>query len=120
MKSVVITLLLLVVITQLLLSPLLGPLWQPKPQHPLRSQGIRERLDHIIPLIGELQEIGGTAGMSIGVMSHGDVVLDHSLGFADVEQQLKADINTRYPLASLTKAFLAATITQLVDEGLLK
>ncbi|KIW30216.1 uncharacterized protein PV07_05975 [Cladophialophora immunda] len=58
--------------------------------------------------------------MSIGVMSYGEVVFNSSFGFADVNRRLVANSSTRYPLASLTKAFVATTIAQLVDEGLLR
>lgn len=52
-------------------------------------------------------------------MSHGQAVLDHSLGFADVERRIVTNSSTKCPIASLTKAFVATTIAQLVDEGLL-
>lgn len=53
-------------------------------------------------------------------MSHRQIVLEHHLGFADVERRLLASSSTRYPIASLTKAFVASTIAQLVQEGILK
>ncbi|KAM6487871.1 beta-lactamase/transpeptidase-like protein [Trichoderma sp. SZMC 28011] len=81
--------------------------------------GLRDRLRHVLPEIEALKNIGGTTGMSIGVMSHGNVVLETNLGFADVERRLVANSSTIYPVASLTKAFTAVTIAQLVDEGLL-
>ncbi|EHK16463.1 uncharacterized protein TRIVIDRAFT_40363 [Trichoderma virens Gv29-8] len=81
---------------------------------------LHNRLIHVLPQIEALKNVGGTAGISIGVMSHGHVVLETNLGFANVERRLVANSSTRYPIASLTKAFVAATIAQLVDEGLLK
>ncbi|KAL7784709.1 beta-lactamase/transpeptidase-like protein [Trichoderma afarasin] len=81
---------------------------------------LRDRLIHVLPEIEALKNIGGTTGMSIGVISYGRVVLETNLGFADVERRLVASSSTRYPIASLTKAFVATTIAQLVDEGLLK
>ncbi|TAQ88150.1 hypothetical protein B7494_g3545 [Chlorociboria aeruginascens] len=80
---------------------------------------LSKRLHESIRQIDDLVQIGGTAGMSIGVMSDGDVVLEHSFGFADVQQGLVSNSATIYPLASLTKSFVAATIAQLVDEGVL-
>ncbi|KAL7952032.1 beta-lactamase/transpeptidase-like protein [Trichoderma barbatum] len=81
---------------------------------------LRERLIHVLPQVEALKKIGGTAGMSIGVMSHGHVVLDSNLGFPNKERRLAANSSTRYPIASLTKAFVASTIAQLVNEGILK
>ncbi|KAL6810541.1 beta-lactamase/transpeptidase-like protein [Trichoderma camerunense] len=82
--------------------------------------GLRHRLIHVLPEIEALKNIGGTAGISIGVISYERIVLETNLGFADVERRLVASSSTRYPIASLTKAFVATTIAQLVDEGLLK
>ncbi|KAK0725162.1 beta-lactamase/transpeptidase-like protein [Lasiosphaeris hirsuta] len=48
------------------------------------------------------------------------VVDEFSLGFSDRDKQLIADLNTRYPLGSLTKAFVATTVSELVHEGLLE
>ncbi|KAI1119869.1 beta-lactamase/transpeptidase-like protein [Nemania abortiva] len=79
----------------------------------------KDGLRNALPEIEMLREIGGTAGMSIGVMHRGRVVLEHNFGFADVDKKIVAGPSTRYPLASLTKAFVAATIAQLVHEGVL-
>lgn len=73
----------------------------------------------MLPTIEKLQQIGGSAGISIGVMRQGEVVCDHHFGFADVENRRVANSYTRYPLGSLTKAFVATTVAQLVHEGLL-
>ena len=58
--------------------------------------------------------------MSIGVMYQGESVFEDHLGFADLEAGKVANSSTRYPLGSLTKAFVATTIAQLVNEGLLR
>ncbi|KAL6690305.1 beta-lactamase/transpeptidase-like protein [Trichoderma pleuroticola] len=103
----------------LTLFPLLAAAQQ-TPLLPLEStlSGLRDRLAHVLPEIEALKDIGGTTGISVGVMSHGSVVLETNLGFADVERRLLANSSTIYPVASLTKAFTALTIAQLVDEGL--
>ncbi|CAG8234632.1 unnamed protein product [Penicillium salamii] len=83
-------------------------------------QNLRGRVDGLLPTIKKLQQIGGSAGISIGIMRQGEIVCDHHLGFADVENQRVANSSTRYSLGSLTKAFVAATVAQLVHEGLLE
>lgn len=74
----------------------------------------------MLPVIEKLRHIGGTAGVSIGVLNHGEVVDEFSLGFSDRDSQRIADPNTRYPLGSLSKAFVATTVSELVHEGLLE
>ncbi|KAE8149714.1 beta-lactamase/transpeptidase-like protein [Aspergillus avenaceus] len=84
---------------------------------PLLDQKVRGAM---IAEIEELQRIGGTAGVSIGIMSHGSLVFEHHLGFADVENKQVANANTRYPLGLLSRSFVAAIVAQLVQEGKLK
>ncbi|KAM4065983.1 beta-lactamase [Hirsutella rhossiliensis] len=86
---------------------------------PSRCPTVRQRLDNALARVEGIQHIGGTAGMSVGVMSHGQVLLQHSYGFADVETRAVANETTRYPLGSLTKAFVSATVAQLVHDGVL-
>ncbi|KAJ5087977.1 beta-lactamase domain-containing protein [Penicillium angulare] len=81
------------------------------------SHDIRENINDVISSIHALQKIGGTAGMSVGVVKHGEILLEHHLGFADVENQRVAESTTRYPIGSLSKSFVAATVGQLVHEG---
>ncbi|KAL8743703.1 MAG: hypothetical protein Q9190_003971 [Brigantiaea leucoxantha] len=100
--------------------PLFLPGTSPTVAPSSESHALRDRLIDVLPQIEALRNVGGTAGMSIGVMTHGHVLLDHNLGFADLERHLVANSSTRYPIASLTKAFVASTISQLVDEGLLE
>ncbi|KAF5228605.1 hypothetical protein FAUST_10973 [Fusarium austroamericanum] len=87
--------------------------------HPPTSS-IHDRIDHVLPALEDIIEIGGTAGVSIGVMAKGQVLIERHFGYADVEAHKRADSGTRYPLGSLTKAFVATTVAKLVDDGLLK
>ncbi|CAG7555134.1 unnamed protein product [Fusarium equiseti] len=81
---------------------------------------LHDRMNQALPTIQDILEIGGTAGMSIGVMAQGRLILDHHFGFANVEAHQAANSSTRYPLGSLTKAFVAVTVASLVKDGLLK
>lgn len=83
------------------------------------NRELSSRLDKSIGLTEDLMKIGGAAGMSIGIMSRRETILEHSFGFADIEKHLVSNSSTIYPLASLTKAFVAATVAQLVDNGAL-
>ncbi|OAA53933.1 Beta-lactamase/transpeptidase-like protein [Niveomyces insectorum RCEF 264] len=78
---------------------------------------LRHRLSQIVPQIQSLREVGGTVGVSVGVSSFGHTVLDHHFGFADADRRVVANSSTRYMLGSLSKAFVAATVAQFVDEG---
>lgn len=87
---------------------------------PPSAEASRNALKDMLPVIEKLRHIGGTAGVSIGVLNHGEVVDEFSLGFSDRDSQRIADLSTRYPLGSLSKAFVATTVSELVHEGLLE
>ena len=56
------------------------------------------------PTIEKLMSIGGTAGLSLGVLHHGKPVYQANYGFRDVEQKLPVTEETIFPGCSLTKA----------------
>ena len=54
-----------------------------------------------------------------GVLKDGQVLLCEGYGLRDIEHGSPADGNTVYMIASCTKAFTAALVSKLADEGLL-
>ena len=62
----------------------------------------------------------GISGFAIVVTQGDTTVLAEGYGYADVENQLIANINTDYYIASATKSFTALLAVLLDDEGLLK
>ncbi len=76
-----------------------------------------ERLARLSPTIEKLMKIGGTAGLSLGVLHERKVVHLANYGFRDVELKLKPNEETIYPACSLTKALIGATIGTLIQEG---
>ncbi|MEJ5049220.1 serine hydrolase domain-containing protein [Chryseobacterium culicis] len=57
---------------------------------------------------------------SVLIMKNGQIVCDTALGFRNIEKGLKADKNTSFYIASLSKPFTAAAILMLEQKGLLK
>ncbi|KAI1392902.1 putative D-aminoacylase [Hypoxylon trugodes] len=68
-------------------------------------------------LITKICYIAGTPGISFGVLHGGNVIYRGGLGLHNVDAQLNANNETIYTIASLTKAFTAAMVGVLVDEG---
>ncbi|KAJ2902099.1 hypothetical protein MKZ38_001008 [Zalerion maritima] len=56
-------------------------------------------------------------GMSIGVLHKGQDVLEHNFGVLDVKTCQKPDGDSLYCIASLSKAFMSASLDMLVQEG---
>ncbi|KIW79480.1 hypothetical protein Z517_06092 [Fonsecaea pedrosoi CBS 271.37] len=77
---------------------------------------LSSRLDALRPKVEELMRIGGTPGLSLDVMHHGNQVYYASYGYHDVEGRLPPTDETVLPVCSLTKAVTAAAIGILVEE----
>ena len=60
------------------------------------------------------------AGMTIAVVSRGDMLLLKGYGERDREKHLVADTSTVYRIASITKQFTAAAVMRLVERGSVK
>jgi CubicO group peptidase (beta-lactamase class C family)/tetratricopeptide (TPR) repeat protein len=56
------------------------------------------------------------AGLSVGV-AHGDLAWTAGFGFRDVGKRLRATPRTTYRMASVSKAFTAIAVLQLVEAG---
>ncbi|MEL6392322.1 MAG: serine hydrolase domain-containing protein, partial [Bacteroidota bacterium] len=54
---------------------------------------------------------------SIAIYSGDREVYRRAIGYANVEDEAKADVNTHYRIGSISKTFTATLILQLVDEG---
>ncbi|KNG83916.1 penicillin-binding protein, partial [Aspergillus nomiae NRRL 13137] len=78
---------------------------------------VLERLEGAHAQIERVSEICGASSISYGVLHYGDVIYAKSVGLRDQAQRLPADSQTIYPLASVSKGFLAAAVGVLVDEG---
>jgi CubicO group peptidase (beta-lactamase class C family) len=76
-----------------------------------------ERLLALRPKIEELMGIGGTPGISLGVMQHNKRIFYAAYGFIDAADRLSFDEDTILPVCSLTKAVTAAALGILIDEG---
>lgn len=74
------------------------------------------RMKSRIPAMEQILAATGQPGVSVGVLYRGKVVLNHSVGHRDVSAGAKADGDTLYCIASLTKAFVTAALNVLVSE----
>ena len=56
-------------------------------------------------------------GLAVGIIKNGEIVLAKGYGYANTETTTLVDENTVFGIASCSKAFTAACIAVLVDEG---
>lgn len=78
--------------------------------------GIPKRITALGPTIEKLMSIGGTAGLSLGILHHGKPIYHANYGFRNVQQKLPMTKEIIMPGCSLAKAMTAASIALLVEE----
>ncbi|KIM98635.1 hypothetical protein OIDMADRAFT_202404 [Oidiodendron maius Zn] len=89
----------------------------------LEDRTKQPNMDHIIkrlallrPTIEEMMSRTGTAGLTYGVVHHGEIIHTENFGYRDVEERLPVNEDTIFQVASLTKAMVAAAIGILVED----
>lgn len=87
------------------------------PRAPSTKPNLRSRLDGLRSKIEELMRIGGTPGLSLGIIHNGERVYTANYGYRDAEQELPPTDETILPVFSLTKAVTAAAVGILIDES---
>ena len=84
-----------------------------------RDRGVDEMkalLEEQIPAIKSIRSVTEQPGISLGVIYQGDVVFTHNMGMKNVETKEEPNSDTIYCIASLTKAFMTASLDLLVQE----
>lgn len=76
------------------------------------------RLEKTSSIIEELRRISGNAGLSLGVLHHGQVIHKANYGYRDVEAKIAPDSDTAFYIASLSKAMAANAFTSLANDGM--
>lgn len=54
---------------------------------------------------------------SVAVSKNGTILYKRAIGFADVEQELKANPDTKYRIGSITKTFTAVLVFKAIEQG---
>ncbi len=67
--------------------------------------------------LGEIYENYDVTGMSVAVFSGGEIIYTENLGYADKEDKIPTDNNTRYRIASSSKLVSTMVLMKLVEEG---
>lgn len=77
----------------------------------------RASIDDAVRLVMRTQHV---AGLSAGVVRHGEAVYRRGFGWADLGRRTPAGADTVYRIGSLTKAFTAAAVVNLQRSGKLR
>jgi CubicO group peptidase (beta-lactamase class C family) len=68
----------------------------------------------------QAQQDWNIPGLSVGIVKDGKIVFEKGYGKMEVNKKQRPDEHTLYAIASNTKAFTAAIMAQLVEEGKVK
>lgn len=72
-----------------------------------------EKLDRLFVLLEQNDKAMG----SLSVYHKGESLYQKSIGYADVDQKVKATVHTQYRIGSVSKMFTATLVMQLIEEG---
>ncbi|HSE40803.1 MAG TPA: serine hydrolase domain-containing protein [Acidobacteriota bacterium] len=81
---------------------------------------INPELHSVDELIQSELQKSGTPGATLIVVCNGKIIHAKGYGLSDVESHIKADVNTSWPLASITKVLTSIGVMQLVESGKVK
>ena len=70
-------------------------------------------MDSFFSLLEEKDKAMG----SISIFRNNEELYSNSIGYADIENKIKATNKTKYRIGSITKSFTAVVIMQLIEEG---
>jgi D-alanyl-D-alanine carboxypeptidase len=56
----------------------------------------------------------------VAVSKDGEIIYTRTIGFSDIENNVKANENTKYRIASITKTFTAVLVFKAVEKGKIK
>ena len=75
-------------------------------------------LDSLLtPYVEKLRKLtDNEAGLTIGVTRGEDIIYAHAFGYANIEKNEKANLNSVFHIASLSKPFTAAAIAKLIQQ----
>ena len=86
---------------------------------PVSSQ-VQPGYEELDKTIAHGVELFNMPGMAVGIIKNGEVVFSKAYGYSNSETKEPANTETLFGIASCSKAFTAACIAILVDEGKLK
>ena len=78
-----------------------------------------QNADAIRAAVNDVATRQANVGMSVAVSREGRVVFSEGFGMADLEGGIPATTRTRYPVASITKAFTGVAVLAAADRGIM-
>ncbi|MFN3311705.1 MAG: serine hydrolase [Thermomonas sp.] len=90
---------------------------RPQPSAPLPDAARLARFDAFVEAVQKQFQVPGVA---VAIVKDGQVVMERGYGVRELGKPAKVDAHTMFAIASNTKAFTAAALNMLQDDGKLK
>lgn len=92
---------------------------EPKSKTSLVQTELGQHIDSMLtPYVNNLRELtDNTAGLAIGITKGNKIIYAKTFGYANIETEEKADFNTVFHIASVSKPFTAAAVVKLIQQG---
>jgi D-alanyl-D-alanine carboxypeptidase len=74
---------------------------------------------YVDSLVQKTMASTGTPAVSLAIVRHGQVVYEKAYGYRSLDPKLAATADTAFPIGSVSKQFLAATMVAMAREGAL-
>ncbi|MDA8622321.1 beta-lactamase family protein [Psychrosphaera sp.] len=72
-----------------------------------------EKLDQYFELLEENNKLMA----AIAIRKDGKLVYERAIGYADVDNSLKTNVNSKFRIGSITKSFTAVLVMQMIEDG---
>ncbi|KAJ3530534.1 hypothetical protein NM208_g9289 [Fusarium decemcellulare] len=91
--------------------------WYSRPSEVDRraAAALKDRLDMTKGVVGEICSLSGVPGASIGIVHNGSIVHTFNYGKSNVEANIAMTSDTVLGIGSVTKSFISAAMSSLVD-----
>lgn len=84
-----------------------------KSPNTIKDNNKTEKIKEVLSLFADYEMFNGTAL----VVDEGEIIFKGGFGLANMEWDIPNEVNTKFKIASLTKAFTSILVLQLVAEG---
>lgn len=85
----------------------------------LAQYGYSQKFNNIENVLDSLIRHKHVPSIGVAILKEGKIIYETALGYADVENKIKATVHTPYQLASLTKPITATAIMKLHEQGII-
>ena len=78
---------------------------------------LEQRLEHLVEKLEAKRVEYNIPGMALAVVLDDKVILEHSFGLSNLDEEIAVTSDTLFAIGSVTKSFTSAAVAVLVDDG---